>query len=62
MYRVLQTRYIVYRENKKETTMRTALRGRGTRHDDAVHEDLRGRSRRPEPAHLTLRTQPHPFG
>jgi hypothetical protein len=42
--------------------MRTALRGRGTRHDDAVHEDLRGRSRRPEPAHLTLRTQPHPFG
>ncbi len=47
--------------------MRTALRGRGTRHDDSrldgiAHEDLRGRSRRPEPAHLTLRTQPHPFG
>jgi hypothetical protein len=52
--------------------MRTALRGRGTRHDDSrhdgsrhddlVHEDLRGRSRRPEPAHLTLRTEPHPLG
>ena len=42
--------------------MRTPSRGRGTRQDDAVHEDLRGRSRRPEPAHLTLRTQPHPLG
>jgi hypothetical protein len=38
--------------------MRKALRGRGTRHDD-----LRVlRDRRPEPAHLTLRTQPHPLG
>jgi hypothetical protein len=51
--------------------MRTALRGRGTRHDDSRQDDsrydeiaqqhLRGRSRRLEP-HLTLRDQPHPFG
>lgn len=42
--------------------MRTALHGRGTRHDDAVHEDLRGRGRRLEPAHLVVRTQPLPLG
>jgi hypothetical protein len=38
--------------------MRFALRGRGTRHDD-----LRPRSTwHREPMHLTLRTQPRPFG
>ncbi len=50
--------------------MRTAFRRRGQRHDDTVREehdgtireDLRGRSTRLEPAHLTLRTQPHPMG
>ena len=45
--------------------MRAALRGRGTRHDDQrPHHELPkdGGRRRPEPMHLTLRTQPHPFG
>ena len=38
--------------------MRNPLRGRGTRHDDLREF----RDRRPEPVHLTLRTQPHPLG
>ncbi len=46
--------------------MRTALRGRGARHDDAVHEDPavpRPRpGRRAEPAHRALRDQPRPLG
>jgi hypothetical protein len=41
--------------------MRTALRGRGTRHDDL--RDLHAlQRRRTEPVHMTLRSQPHPFG
>jgi hypothetical protein len=31
-------------------------------HDGTVHEDLRGRGRRLEPAHLTIRSLPHPIG
>jgi hypothetical protein len=38
--------------------MRFALRGRATRHDDL--RDLRGR--RPQPVHMSLRTEPRPFG
>ena len=41
--------------------MRFALRGRATRHDDLRDlRDLRGR--RPEPVHMSLRTEPRPFG
>ena len=43
--------------------MRTPLRGRGTRHNDNVHETaLLERIRRPEPAHLSVRTEPRPLG
>ena len=59
--------YAIHRvsEAQEEDPMRAALRGRGTRHDDQrPHHDLPkdGGRRRPEPMHLTLRTQPHPFG
>lgn len=43
--------------------MHIPLRGRGTRHSDDVHETaLRGRGRRTEPAHLSLRNEPRPVG
>ena len=46
--------------------MRTALRGRGTRHDDERrderHDDVRAPGARIEPAHLRLRAQPRPLG
>jgi hypothetical protein len=41
--------------------MRIALRGRGTRHDD-LRDAEEHHSRRPEPAHVTLRTEPRPVG
>jgi hypothetical protein len=49
--------------------MRAARRGRGTHHSDTRNDDQRRLTalltrgtRRTEPMHLTLRTQPHPFG
>ena len=56
--------------------MRLPLRGRGSRPDDlrnggtygiddidgATARTGRARGRRPEPAHLALRTEPHPLG
>jgi hypothetical protein len=44
--------------------MRNALRGRGTRHDDLRDrlDRLDRLGHRTEPVHMTLRTQPHPFG
>ncbi len=41
--------------------MRIALRGRGTRHDD-LRDRLDRPGQRTEPVHMTLRTQPRPFG